>query len=292
MTVPRRPLTAVSFASAAVLSLSMLTAGCARTTEDRLHAADELVFKRDYAEAAKLYEAVVVEASSASDAEAEEVAAVRARALFALARVRRHYLADPEGALRAYRALADQDGGTELAFEARRDMVGLLRDRMGDLERASAELTALVEAYTHRPEIPALRLELARLAMQVGRYVAVRAQAEKILAGPADEATRREARLLLGSAHVLAEEPGEALEVFGALALENVDAPTRERVRFEIARCLEMMGRLDEALVAYDEALAVARDRSVIEMRAARVRAKLAHAKTAATKVGATSIRH
>lgn len=266
--------------SALSISLTMTVGGCARTTEDRLHAADELVFKRDYQAAAKLYEAVVVESSDTDP----DAAAVRSRALFALARVRRHYLADPEGALRAYRTLAEQDGGSELAFEARRDMVGLLRDRMGDLERASAELTSLVEAYTHRPEIPTLRLELARLAMQVGRYVAVRAQAEKILEGPADAATRREARLLLGSAHVLAEEPSEALEVFGALAREDVDAPTQERVRFEIARCLEMMGRLDEALAAYDEAAEVAKDPSVIELRSARVRAKLARS--------ATSIRH
>lgn len=275
--VSRGPASALSL----VLALSVGLTACSRSSEDHLHAADELVFQRDYAAAARMYEAVVVEADA--DPEAGHI---KARALFALARVRRHYLADPEGALRAYRALAEQAGTTELAFEARRDMVGLLRDRLGDLERAFTELTALVDTYRHRPEIPSLRLELARLAMQVGRYVAVRAQAEQILAGPADHATKREAQLLLGSAHVLAEEPDAALEVFGALAREDVDAPTRERVRFEIARCLEMMGRNEEALVAYDEALVGSRDPEVIRLRAARVRARML-----AAKAGGTSVR-
>jgi len=247
-------------------------AGCQTTSEDRLHEGDELLFRRDYDGAAKIYEAVVVEsAPDSSDADAD---GLRIRALMGLAHVRHHFLDDAEGALRAYRAVMESAPGTTLAFDARRDTVRLLRDRMGDVEGAVTELASMIEAYPDRPETPVMRLELASLAFRAGQYSVAEAQARALIDRPADSAVRREAKLLLGSVQALGGRSEEALVAFRALLAEPLDAPTQARVRFEIAMCLETLGRLDEAVAAYEQARAGAHDPDVISARADRARAK------------------
>ncbi|MFO0724610.1 MAG: tetratricopeptide repeat protein [Myxococcota bacterium] len=229
------------------------------------------MFHAEYKVAAAKYEAVLVEVGDKDP----ELLPVRLRALKALADLRHHYLSDREGALRAYRAVADLSPGTPAAFEARVAAARLLRDGMGEVETAIAELSAVLEAFPNRPEVPALSIELISLEFRAGHYEDARALAERVAS---DAKVGVEAQMILGSIHALSGRPDQALAVFRRLLAGALDPTTAARVRFEVGHILETQGRFEEAIAAYEEAQDKM-DPDVIEARVSRVKARLANVK-------------
>lgn len=264
--------------------------GCSESPSDLLHAGDELLFSQKYLDAAKRYEAVVLETR---DDRAPEAVALRGVALKKLAEVRHHFLHDIEGALRTYRAAAELVPGTKDAFDARLAVVQILRDRLGDPATAATELAGLIDAFPDDAAIPGLRLEHARLAFRVGKYPLALSQAQRLVSVD-DRTLRIEAGLLIGSIHRLEGRYEQALERYRTLLDDQLDAETRGRTRFELARCLEELGRLDEALEAYALAEADQVDRDLIAARVSRVKSRIESLKLSANgraRHGGTSIR-
>lgn len=257
--------------------------GCETSSDDLLKAADELVFRGEYKDASAKYEAVLVEVGDKDP----EQAPVRIRALTALADLRHHYLSDRDGALRAYRAVADLSPGTDAAFDARLAAARLLRDGLADVDNAIAELAAVVDAFPSRPEIPALRIELASLAVRAGHYDDARLHAER---AAGDAKVGVDAQVILASLHALGGRPDQALTIFRRLLAGPLEPATAARVRFEVGHLLETQGRFEEAIAAYEEAQGERMDPGVIEARVSRVKARLANAKVGARRAG-TSIR-
>lgn len=249
--------------------LAPLASACTETASDLVARGDELSFSQQYAAAAKSYEAAVLE----SEGIEPEAVTVRATALKKLGEVRHLFLADVQGALRAYRAVVEAAPGTELAFDARKAMVQLLRDRLNDPAAAAGELSALLEAFPDHQENALLRLEYARLAFRAGKMRSAIQHSQKLLEIP-DKAIRQEAALLLASIHRLEGRRGDALALYEGLLAGNLDAKTEAQIRLEAGHCLEALGRFQEAIAAYEGATG-AIDRDIVAARVTRVKARL-----------------
>lgn len=287
---------------AAALGLALGAAACGAGGPERmLEEADALYYQRHYEAAARTYERLVAETGK-TDPRAREI---HVASFERLAHLRHHFLGDVDGALRAYRALVELGPEPAVALHARLAIARLLRDRQGELPAALDALRE-VEATLAQQAPPLadpafrldpLRMEIARLAFRLERLDVATAALEAVLSSTAEvpATVRREALLLASTVHAQDGRPELALEGFFALQAQGLDRETDARVRFEIARCLERLGRFEEALVAYDAALGDAIDAEVIEARATRVRARLTAQRGAVLQgqriAGATSIR-
>jgi tetratricopeptide (TPR) repeat protein len=251
--------------------LSGLLCACADPAADSVRRGDQLLFEGHYSEAAHAYELALT--ALAEDGDGASLG-LHGETLAKLGEVRQYYLNDAQGALRAYRAVAELNVEPEEAFRARLSAARLLRDRVGDLTAAESELVRLLDRFPDRPHIGQLRLELAQLAFRIRDYAQARVQAQRVFDSK-EASLMAEAGLLLASIH---QEDGDmrgALALYGALLKSPLDEVMASRVRFEAAHCTEALGNLEGALRLYEAARAGSFNPDLVEAKLARVQERL-----------------
>lgn len=168
-----------------------------------------------------------------------------------------------------FRMLAHSSSGVgaEVAlYEAAR----LSAEALHDPSRA---LTLLDE---HNSRFPgsALRGEVAWLKIrslsQVGRFDAALSESEMLLGSPEGRALTEELHLLRG--HIYQDEKNDCVKALSEfVALVGAPGPRGDEAEFRRAGCLEALGRLDDAVSAYERYL----ERSNVK-RASEARARVA----------------
>jgi len=265
----------------APLLLGLAALGCQSRAEALSVAADELLYAQKYAAAARQLEVVLHECGESAD---PSVLALRRRTLIRLGEVRQHYLNEPRAAVTAYRRVLSLTPTVDESVETRIRLASVLKDRLQDPLGAAAELIALLDEHPGHPREAELRLEAAKLAL-VGRSYNDAIRHALLIVKSADAKHRVDASLLLASAYEVQGRLDEALEIYAAMTEMNLPAPTMVHVRFEIAHLHERRGELEIALERY-RAMAEAGASPEIEVRIARVEARMADMRKAGAKAG------
>lgn len=256
---------------AVVVCVCAASAGCTDRAASLAARGDVLLFERRYEDAARQFEIVLHECAERQDPEA---VTLRRSTLRKLGEIRQYYLNDPQGALQAYRGVAELSAGMPEGFEARLRAVRLLKNRIRDPGRAAEELSALIEAYPTRPELDALRLELGQLSFRARHYKDALAQARGALTSESPR-IKLDAAMLVASVHEVQGHVGEALKTYLLIFEMPLEPADSARVRFEVAHCYELLGQLPKALELYQRVLAEGSDAELVNARIARVEKRM-----------------
>ncbi|MEE2902359.1 MAG: hypothetical protein VYC39_08515 [Myxococcota bacterium] len=237
--------------------------------ESRLSArGDELLYLRRYEEAARQFELVLHECGDKSDA---DTTALRIETLHKLGDLRHFYLNDQDGALRTYRRITEISPAGKLAFETRRKIIKLMKFRSTEPELLHAEIEALMNSYPGRVDDERWNLELAQLMLNARKYAKAEAYAQKVLKST-KMAYRARAALLIASAQELGDRVALAKKTYEELLKEqNLPDDLKQITTVSLAHCLEKMGQLKAARVAYLDAQKATKNSRFLDSRIQRI---------------------
>jgi|GEM_PF-6217453 len=245
-----------------------LISGCT-SIENRLSArGDELLFLRRYEEAARQFELVLHECGDKTDV---DTAALRIETLYKLGELKHFYLNDQDGAMRTYRRITEISPAGKLAFETRKKIIKLMKFRSTEPELLQAEIEALMVSYPERVEDERWNLELAQLMINARKYAKAEAYAQEVLNSKKLH-YRTRAALLIASSQELGDQVALAKMTYEKLLKEkNLSADLRQITMVSLAHCLEKMGQLKAARVAYLDAQKATRKTRFLDSRIQRI---------------------
>lgn len=228
-----------------LLGAFSLVAGCARSPEQHLQAAQELVLRGHPYAATRHYRLARGLAKRTWPAGANRVTR---QALWEEARVRYQDLRQPARAAALYRELIDMFPDAPEALHARVQLAEILRTELKDLPGAVAQLQG---ALAQQPaQAPMLRYELAKIYFQAGDYNACAAECETLLetgAGASSLAAR--AGLLRAQAvAMIGGRTSEAIRLLEELADRFPVSELGGLARHELGRMQAEAGLLDSAI--------------------------------------------
>lgn len=228
-----------------LLGAFTLVAGCTRSPEQHLRAAQELLSRGDPYAAARHYRLARTPGEGISRAGASRVTR---QALWEEARVRYLDLRQPARAAALYRELIDTFPDAPEALHARVQLADILRTELKDVPGAVAQLQGALAQ--HPPQAPMLRYELAKIYFQAGDYSACAAQCETLLeAGPDASLLAARAGLLRAQAvAMIGGRASEAIRLLEELAERFPLSELSGLARHELGRLQAEAGLLDSAI--------------------------------------------
>jgi tetratricopeptide (TPR) repeat protein len=140
-----------------------------------------------------------------------------------------------------------------------------LCERVGNTEQAR-ELYAQIQGFRRRcglPRLPAIDVAWALACQREGRLDEARSRIDETAADPAHASREAQAELLACRARIEAEAGDGAavehlLEEAADVAIESGDRDALLRVAIATGRCHQILGRVEEAREAYEQALEIA----------------------------------
>lgn len=245
-----------------------LTSGCT-SVESRLSVrGDELLFLKRYEEAARQFELVLHECGDKNDA---DTVSLRVETMFKLAELKHFYLNDQDGALRTYRRITEIAPAGELAFETRKKIIKLMKFRSTEPELMMAEIETLMASYPDRVESERWNLELAQMMLNARNYAKAEAYAQKVTSSKS-LAYRTRATLLIASSQELGDRVALAKKTYEKLLSETkLPDDLRQITMVSLAHCLEKMGQLDAARIAYLDARKATKNPRFLDSRIQRI---------------------
>ncbi|MHB1845718.1 MAG: tetratricopeptide repeat protein [Deltaproteobacteria bacterium] len=274
----RRPLLLRRGRALALLALLLAPlAGCPRSAQGLLEHADSLESRKRFPEALAAYRDALRRLGPDDGPSAR---AIRARALAHLGDLCYLDLNDSHCARDAYQRLVDRFPDAPESYEARIHYSELLRDRLGDVPGAIAQLEALVAAYPDRPGADDFQYQVAEGYFGLGDYAQTRTEARALLDRFPQSRRGPQARFLLASCYELEGRRSDAIAAYEELLDRTQDPELVPRAQLALAKLLELEGQNDRALTTLLECLKGYPDPQTIQREIDRLEGKLARARS------------
>lgn len=234
-----------------LLAISATPLACTSSLDRLYQRGDELLYLGRYEEAARQFELVLHECGDKNDV---NTVALKSETLFKIGELKHFYLNDQDGALRTYRRITEIAPAGELAFKTRERIIKLMKSRSTETELLKAEIEMLMAKYPDRVQDDKWNLELAQLMLDARKYKKAESYAQKAIRSKS-LAQRARAALLIASSQELDGRVAFAKNTYESLLKEaSLPNDLRQITLVSVAHCLEKMGQLRAAHVAYQDA--------------------------------------
>ncbi len=253
-------------------ALLFALSACPRSAQGLLEHADALEVQKRYPEALASYRDAL---RRLGEDDGPQARAIRARALFRLGDLCYLDMGDARCAKDAYQRLLDRLPDAPEAYQARVHFSELLRDRMGDVPGAIAQLEALVAAYPDRPGADEFQYQAAEGYFGLGDLAQTRTEARALLERFPQSKRAPQARFLVASCFELEGDRSEAIAAYQGLIDRTQDPELVPRAQLALAKLLEQEGQDDRALTTLLACLKGYPNPRTIQLEIERLEAKL-----------------
>lgn len=271
MRSPRRLRNLLALALAALVLPSVN--GCANDIQTGIDRATDLLYRKQYVEAERLYRKLLKrleDTGRLAEAENQQRLAVLDR----LGKINALYLHDYSQAITDYRALVANYPKEELALAARAAVADIYKHKLGDLPAAIEEYQKLVEEFPTHSQTPRAQLRVAECYLQLKNYEQARTEAEVVVNRWPESIEAQQARFKIANAYSVQDRYAEAIATYEGLLEDEPDFELAALVLFELGNCFEELGETDRALDYYYACLRDHPNPNLVQRTLKRVRAR------------------
>jgi tetratricopeptide (TPR) repeat protein len=260
-----------------VLLLGCLAlSACKSDVQSGIQSANDLLYRKQYVEAERLYRKLLKRLESSKDlTEGED--AQRLLVLDRLGKINALYLRDYSQAIADFEALNRKYPKTEPSLAALATVADLYHYRLGKLQQAIETYQRLVMDFPGRAEAPHAQLEVVAAYFKLKDYEQARAEAEWVLKRWPGSPEAAQAEFLIADSHYLQKRYTDAIATYERLLDGKPDANLTALVLFEVGNCYQELNDGDRALNYYYAALSQHPNPALVQRKIQRVRTRLYH---------------
>ena len=253
----------------AALSVLLLS-GCEDPAARALEEARAASYRGDYARAKEILDASLVDLFTDHE---ERDSALKRKTLLLAGRITLLFLKEPRQALPYFERLAEEFPESDETFEARARMAEIYEQDLGDRRAAIAQWKALVASFPDRPETHRFQYEVVRALIALGDYGPAHTEARILETKFPKSEYIDDAAMLEGEALESLGRYREAIDRFQRVV--EAGSPLAPRAKVEMAGCFESLGREEEALRLYLEALSEHPDPRIVQLKIERLQKRM-----------------
>jgi tetratricopeptide (TPR) repeat protein len=269
-----------------ILLAVVSTAACQTGVASGIESANDLMYRKQYVEAERLYRKLLKRLDEAGDLDDDEHAQ-RILVLEHLGQVNSLYLHNYKQAVADLQLIVQLYPKTEHAFAALATTADIYHHKLGDIEAAIQAYQRLVGEFPNQPETRHEQLNIIAAYFQQKNYDQARVEAEALIARWPDSADAAQARFQLANAYYLQGRYQEAINAYQQISQNKTDASLSALVLFELGNCYQELGEPERALSYYYAALSDHPNPTLVQRKIRRVRMRLHQTKPAAEIMGA-----
>jgi TolA-binding protein len=276
------------FISVCLLACSLIV-GCHRSVGDGIERANDLLYHQKYVDAERLYRKLLHRLDAVKEPnEADE--AQRLLVLDRLGKLNGLYLRDYTQAIADYEVLIRRYPGNDAALSALWSVADLYTHKVADLHSAIGAYQRLVSQFGHHPEAPKALLEIVGCYFRLKDYNQVRLEAETLCQRYPGTPEAAQARFEMANAYYVQRRYTEAIATYEAVLSAKPDPELGALVDYELGNCYQELGQTPRALGSYYAALSHHPSPKLVQSKIVRVRAQLHQTRPAARIANAAVI--
>ncbi len=274
--VPRIQPTWQSILFGALLLGGMLwsLSGCDTDIESGIESANDLLYKKQYVAAERLYHKLFkrLEDRGSLDEEEDEQ---RLLILDRLGKVNSLYLHDYPQAITYYEKLVLHYPKTDQALAARATVADIHHHKLGNLEAAISEYQKLVAEFPDKPETRWAQLQISGAFFALKDYEQARTEAETLINRWPGSPEAAQARFQIANSYYVQGRYAEAIATYERLLEGEPDPQLASLVLFELGNCFQEVEDPQRALAYYYACLSDHPNPMLVQRKIRRVRARL-----------------
>jgi TolA-binding protein len=260
--------------SAAVVCVAM---ACGTGIQGGMDSADDLLYKKQYVEAERLYRKLLKRLESGSLSESDE--ATRLQILDRLGKINALYLHDYAQAIADYGQLVRHYPKSDQAFAARAMVADINQHKLNDSNAAIDELQKLVTEFPTRSETRWAQLQIVQAYFQLKNYEQARREAEALINAWPSSNEAAQARFQIANSYYVQGRYAEAIATYERLLDGNPDPSLASLVLFELGNCFQEVDEPERALAYYYACLTDHSNPQLVQRKIRRVRTRLHRSK-------------
>ena len=271
-----------------VLACTLITS-CHRSVGDGIERANDLLYHQKYVDAERLYRKLLHRLDAVKEpSEADE--AQRLLVLDRLGKINGLYLRDYTQAIADYEVLIRRYPGNDAALSALWSVADLYTHKLADLHSAIGAYQRLVSQFGHHTEAPKALLEVVSCYFRLKDYNQVRLEADTLCQRYPNTAEAAQARFEMANAYYVQRRYTEAIATYEAVLSAKPDPELGALVDYELGNCYQELGQTARALGSYYAALSHHPSPKLVQSKIVRVRARLHQTRPAAKIANAAVI--
>jgi tetratricopeptide (TPR) repeat protein len=258
-----------------LLACLALTA-CKTDVQSGIQSANDLLYRKKYVEAERLYRKLLKRLESSKDLTDGEDAQ-RLLVLDRLGKINALYLRDYSQAIADFEALNRKYPKTEPSLAALATVADLYHYKLGKPQQAIEAYQRLVSDFPGRAEAPHAQLQIVAAYFKLKDYEQARTEAAWVLKRWPGTPEAAQAEFEMADSYYLQKRYTEAIATYERLLDSKPDANLTALVLFEVGNCYQELGDGERALNYYYSSLPAHPNPSLVQRKIQRVRTRLYH---------------
>lgn len=275
------PAARVAWKLALVLGMTAAGAGCGGDVQAGIDSANELMFRKQYVDAERLYRKLLRRIEDGGPELDDEADQQRLVVLDRLGKVHALYLHDYDAAIRHYQQLVRVYPKTDHALGALTMIADIYHHKLGNVQAAIDAYQRIAAEFPQRPETRGALLKIANAYFQLKNYEQARTEADRLVNAWPNTPEAAQARFQSANSYYLQGRYPEAIATYERLFETKPDPELEALVLFELGNCFQELEEPERALAYYYAALADHSDPMLVQRKIKRVRKRISNTKPA-----------
>lgn len=265
------------------VGMASVGVGCGGDVQAGIDSANELMFRKQYVDAERLYRKLLRRIEDGGPELDEESDQQRLMVLDRLGKVHALYLHDYEAAIRHYQQLVRLYPKTDHALGALTMIADIYHHKLGNVQAAIDAYQRIAAEFPDRPETRGALLKIANAYFQLKNYEQARTEADRLVNAWPNTPEAAQARFQTANSFYLQGRYPEAIATFEKLFETKPDPELEALVLFELGNCFQELEEPERALAYYYASLADHSDPMLVQRKIKRVRKRISNTKPAAS---------